>query len=322
MSNAVAVAFTNSAIPVLRRIHATKRNAPRNMPITKVTIHHAAGVINNANLLAWGHDPRCGASWNYGVGNDGGSHQMIWESDRAWTSSSAWNDNQAITIEVGNSGVGPNWTIGAPAWDTTVRLVVDIIRRNPGIRRRDGRPGLYFDNTRNASLTFHDMFTATTCPGPWFRQRAVQFCNEVNRLLDCTGVVHPPVVPILPALRVNDIVNFTGNRHFGSSIAATPGTAVIRPGNARITHISNGRNPYHLVGVPNGSTVHGWVPSDQVQRINIPVSPPIPNRTITQVAREVLRGVWGNGVDRTNRLRAAGYDPVAVQIEVNRLLNL
>lgn len=36
-----------------------------------------------------------------------------------------------------------------------------------------------------------------------------------------------------------------------------------------------------------------------------------------QIAGEVLAGLWGNGPDRVNRLRAAGYDPAAVQAIVN-----
>lgn len=38
---------------------------------------------------------------------------------------------------------------------------------------------------------------------------------------------------------------------------------------------------------------------------------------LDQVARQVIAGSWGNGDDRTRRLRAAGYDPVAVQNAVN-----
>lgn len=36
-----------------------------------------------------------------------------------------------------------------------------------------------------------------------------------------------------------------------------------------------------------------------------------------QVALEVLRGMWGNGQDRLNRLRAAGYNPDEIQKLVN-----
>ena len=44
-------------------------------------------------------------------------------------------------------------------------------------------------------------------------------------------------------------------------------------------------------------------------------------KTITQVAREVLNGKWGNGAERKRRLTEAGYDYNAVQKEVNRLYN-
>ena len=45
-----------------------------------------------------------------------------------------------------------------------------------------------------------------------------------------------------------------------------------------------------------------------------------PTKSITEVAKEVLAGKWGNGTDRKNKLTAAGYDYTAVQREVNRLL--
>lgn len=44
-------------------------------------------------------------------------------------------------------------------------------------------------------------------------------------------------------------------------------------------------------------------------------------KTVDQVAQEVLDGKWGNGETRINKLKAAGYDPVAVQVKVNQLMN-
>lgn len=44
-----------------------------------------------------------------------------------------------------------------------------------------------------------------------------------------------------------------------------------------------------------------------------------PTKSVTEVAREVLKGLWGNGADRKKRLEAAGYNYNAVQSEVNRL---
>ena len=45
-----------------------------------------------------------------------------------------------------------------------------------------------------------------------------------------------------------------------------------------------------------------------------------PGKTLDELAREVIRGLWGNGTDRKNRLTAAGYDYYAVQKRVNELL--
>lgn len=44
-------------------------------------------------------------------------------------------------------------------------------------------------------------------------------------------------------------------------------------------------------------------------------------KTIDEVAREVIRGLWGNGLDRKKRLSEAGYDYTLVQGRVNDLLS-
>ena len=42
--------------------------------------------------------------------------------------------------------------------------------------------------------------------------------------------------------------------------------------------------------------------------------------TVTEIAQQVIRGLWGSGEERKKRLKAAGHDPDKVQAEVNRLL--
>lgn len=39
-----------------------------------------------------------------------------------------------------------------------------------------------------------------------------------------------------------------------------------------------------------------------------------------EIALEIMAGKWGNGVDRRNRITAAGYDYTAVQTIVNVLV--
>lgn len=74
----------------------------------------------------------------------------------------------------------------------------------------------------------------------------------------------------------------------------------------------------------NGRYLRGYgVPKYDAETTEAPKEEPKVEaaKTITQVAREVLNGKWGNGADRKQRLTAAGYDYNTVQKEVNRLYN-
>ena len=43
-------------------------------------------------------------------------------------------------------------------------------------------------------------------------------------------------------------------------------------------------------------------------------------KTVEELAKEVIRGKWGNGQERKDRLAAAGYDYATIQAKVNELL--
>ena len=49
-------------------------------------------------------------------------------------------------------------------------------------------------------------------------------------------------------------------------------------------------------------------------------SKPEPKKTVVELAKEVINGIWGNGVDRKKKLNEAGYDAKEVQDKVNDLL--
>ena len=44
------------------------------------------------------------------------------------------------------------------------------------------------------------------------------------------------------------------------------------------------------------------------------------SKSVEAVAKEVIQGKWGNGAERVQKLKAAGYDAEAVQNMVNKLL--
>ncbi len=47
---------------------------------------------------------------------------------------------------------------------------------------------------------------------------------------------------------------------------------------------------------------------------------PTGTKTVDDLAKEVIRGDWGNGQDRIDKLTAAGYDYKAIQAKVNELM--
>lgn len=57
-------------------------------------------------------------------------------------------------------------------------------------------------------------------------------------------------------------------------------------------------------------------------RPNYPTGADKPGRAISDLASEVIAGKWGNGNERNEALTKAGYNPQAVQREVNKQLNL
>lgn len=207
------MAFTNSSLVSLTRI-SPNRNSPRNKPITKITIHHMAGVNSIETFASIVAAPSRQMSSNYGIGNDGRIVLTCPESDRSWCSSSPENDHQAITIEVSNSDGGPNWPISTAAYNSLIKLCVDICKRN-GIKK------LTFTGDKNGSLTFHYMFAATACPGPWIKARAQEICNKVNAQLN-TSTTNPTPAPTQPttpstsktSFKVGDLVKINNGARY------------------------------------------------------------------------------------------------------------
>ena len=62
----------------------------------------------------------------------------------------------------------------------------------------------------------------------------------------------------------------------------------------------------------------GQIASEVNAKLN-PVST-TPKKSVEEIAKEVIKGLWGNGQDRKTRLTKAGYDYNEVQKKVNELL--
>lgn len=65
----------------------------------------------------------------------------------------------------------------------------------------------------------------------------------------------------------------------------------------------------------------GYNPKEVQERVNaILKGNATPSKSISQVAKDVIAGKYGNDPERRKKLVAEGYDPDAVQAEVNRQL--
>lgn len=180
MSNSSLISYTKIS---------PNRTSPRKKPIRKITIHHMAGNLTVEQCGAVFAPTSRKASSNYGIGTDGRIGMYVEEKDRAWTSSSPDNDNQAVTIEVANNTLGQNWTVSDKAMASLIDLCVDICKRN-GIQR------LNFTGDKTGNLTMHCYFKSTLCPGPYLKSKFPYIASEVNKRLGAEAAPEPFIVQI------------------------------------------------------------------------------------------------------------------------------
>lgn len=147
----------------------------REYKIRKITIHHnGVAAPCTGTAIAKGLAAKSGGSANYCIGYQGDIILSVPEEKRAWTSSNRYNDAEAVTIEVSNIKGEPNWEVSDISYQRLIDLCVDICRRN-------GMPGLVWTGKSDGTLTTHNMFAATKCPGPYLYSKMPEIAAEVTR---------------------------------------------------------------------------------------------------------------------------------------------
>ena len=261
-------------------------NGRKGYKVCKITPHHMAGVLSGEQCARIFQNPNRQASANYCIGNDGGIVGCVDENNRAWTSSSSWNDCQSITIEVSNNKTGGDWTISDAAWNSLINLCVDICRRY-GFR-------LSYDGTKNGSLTRHDMFANTNCPGPYLKSKLPELARIVNAKLDGGNVSTP---------------SQSSGKKSNEEIANEVIAGQWGNGNDRKNRLANAGYDYNTIQNIVNKKLNG---SSSTTKNN--------TKSNETIAQEVIDGAWGNGEDRKNRLTQAGYNYNVIQSIVNQKL--
>ena len=273
--------MSNSSLVDYTRL-SPNHSGKRNHVIDTITIHHMAGnlsVETCGNVFAPASRQ---ASSNYGIDSDGRVGLYVEEANRSWCSSSASNDNRAVTIEVANDEIGGNWHVSNKALNKLIELCVDICKRN-GIARLN-----YTGNT-SGNLTMHKWFAATSCPGPYLASKFPYIADEVNKRLSGEGESKPITGGLY---RVRKSWNDAGSQLGAFRVYDNAKRCV-------------DNNPGFYIFNEHGKKVY---PETKV------------GKSVDELAKEVIHGDWGNGQDRVNRLTAAGYDYDAVQSRVNEIL--
>ncbi len=278
--------MSNSSLVNYTAISPNSSN-PRNNKIKKITIHHMAGNLSVETCGRVFNGKNRQASSNYGIGSDGRVGMYVEEKNRAWTSSSPSNDNQAITIEVANDGgANTNWHVSDKALAKLIDLCVDICKRN-------GIASLNYTGDANGNLTRHNMFANTTCPGPYLQSKFPYIASEVNKRLNGSSASVPS----------NDISSKSVDELAKEVIAGKYGNGDARKSalgsrygevQARVNEILNGNKP---------------TPTPAPQ-------PTESNDDLLTLVKKTIRGDFGNG-DARKKALGSRYDEVQKQVNAN-----
>lgn len=182
----VLMKMSNSALVNYTKI-SPNRTSPRKNKIDTITIHCVVGQCSVETLGAIFAPSSRQASSNYGVGYDGRFGMYCEEKDRSWCSSSAANDNRAITIEVASDTTEP-YAVNDKAYAALLDLVTDICRRN-GIKKLvwSTKKNERVNHLNGCNLTVHRDYANKSCPGNYLYERQGAIAAEVNKRLGASA---------------------------------------------------------------------------------------------------------------------------------------
>ena len=140
--------------------------------------------------------------------------------------------------------------------------------------------------------------------------KLTQFDVKVNATEPCDTVKKFPATPFLVRVLINNL-NYRSEPSMNGRVNGQTGV-----GTFTITEVKDGWGR-----LKSGA---GWIWLENPSYCtvgNSVASPAKPaNKSVDEIAKEVIKGLWGNGSERKSKLTAAGYDYSKVQKRVNELL--
>ena len=156
---------------------ANNYGGKREYKVSKISIHHMAGKMTARQCADYFARTERIASSNYTIGWDGSIALSVPEEYRAYTTSSSWCDERAITIEVSNEdNNGGDWKITDKAYNALLDLVTDICKRY-------GIKDCSYTGYKDGVLQKHEWYAYTNCPGKYLGSKFPEISRIVNQRL-------------------------------------------------------------------------------------------------------------------------------------------
>ena len=195
------MAYTNSPLVSYTKL-SPNHSGQRTHSIDRIT-PHSVETLGNVFLPTSRQ-----ASSNYGIGVDGRVGMYVEEKNRSWCSSSAANDQRAVTIECASDATEP-YAFKDVVYQRLIELCTDICKRN-------GKTKLLWlgDKTKTLNyspkqdemvLTVHRWFANKSCPGDWLYARMGDLAEKVTAAL---GDQTPASLDNAPAAWSKDAINW------------------------------------------------------------------------------------------------------------------
>ncbi len=318
MSNSSLVSYTKLS---------PNHSGQRTHAVDRITPHCVVGQCSVERLGEIFAPTSKQASCQYGIGVDGRVGMYVEEKNRSWCSSSNENDQRAITIECASDATAP-YAFNDAVYAELIELCADICKRY-------GKTKLLWLGDKNKTLnyapasnemvlTVHRWFANKSCPGDWMYARMGDLAAKVTAKLG--GSVTPSNntnttdTKVLYRVQTGAFSN-KANADAMLQKVKTAGfdTYMVKVDNLykiQVGAFSNKANADVMAAKLKAAGFDTFITTQS----GTAVSATTAKKSVDEVAREVIQGLWGNGQDRANRLKAAGYDSSAVQNRVNQLL--
>lgn len=160
-------------IPALEGTFMANR-AKYGLPVSELCVHHKASTCTNRECRDyWASKYKSGhgaTSSNYGIKDDEIA-VFVSDGDIAYCNSN-WDSNcRSLSVEVSNSAGAPNWPVSDKSFESLVQWAAAKSKQyslHPLV------PG--------KNLTWHQMYAATACPGPYLLGKMQELADRANAI--------------------------------------------------------------------------------------------------------------------------------------------